>query len=225
MIFNKSYLERLDLGHVLDLARFVVMENFKHHSNNNLPNDYENDVASIYQEELNYYEDSEIYASKDYLGFIIGSIRVLRWNYIDALPIQKIFGINPLLAINKSNINNIYHIGRFAIKKNVRDINLFKQLMVCAIAPICKHSENIAFAECDSKLLRILNLVGIKTTVIGKSVNYLGSETIPISITYDGLISFYNKNKYLASNVLNNMSNSLNMLAESEAVNRIAYRV
>ena len=66
--------------------------------------------------------------------------------------------------------------------------------MVCAIPPICKNKGNIAFAECDSKLLRILTLLGIKATVIGNSINYLGSETIPILMTYDGLIDFYTQN-------------------------------
>ncbi len=199
MTLANNYLEKLQANQIFDLAEFVVTENFKHHSNNSLPKDYKNDVNSIHKEEMSYYENSEVYTAKDHLGSILGAIRVLKWNYTDVLPLQKIFNINPLLAINKPNINNIYHIGRFAIKKDVQGINLFKQLMVCAIAPICKHTGNIAFAECDSKLLRVLHMLGIKTTVIGESVNYLGSETIPIALTYEGLIDFYNENKALVS--------------------------
>lgn len=202
MILTKNYLEKLEINQILDLAKFVVTENFKHHSNNTFPEDYKKDVNSIYNEEINYYKDSEIYVTKDYSGSIIGAIRVLKWNYIDVLPLQNIFGINPLLMTNSTTINSIYHIGRFAIKKNVCNINLFKQLMVCAIAPICEHKENIAFAECDSKLLRVLSSLGIKATVIGKSINYLGSETIPISMTYNDLIEFYQKNKELSANVI-----------------------
>jgi len=55
----------------------------------------------------------------------------------------------------------------------------------------------VAFAECDSKLLRTLNLLGVKTQIIGKPITYLGSETIPIKLTYRGTIDFYNKNKDL----------------------------
>jgi hypothetical protein len=69
--------------------------------------------------------------------------------------------------------------------------------MVSAIAPICEQKKGIAFAECDSKLLRIMNLLGIKTKIIGNSINYLGSETIPISMNYNGLKDFYIKNKHL----------------------------
>ena len=134
------------------------------------------------------------------LETILGSIRILKWNYTDVLPIQKIFGINPLLVTNEPNINAIYHIGRFAIRKDISDLNLFKKLLFYVAQLICKHPNNIAFAECDSKLLRILNLLGVKTSVIGASVNYLGSETIPIQIDYEGSIDFYNKNKHLMAN-------------------------
>ncbi|QIH40216.1 hypothetical protein G7A72_15985 [Flavobacterium sp. Sr18] len=113
---------------------------------------------------------------------------------------SKNFNINPFSVIGDISLKNVWHIGRFAIKKEVSDISLFKKLIICAITPVCQHKDNIAFAECDSKLLRMLKLLGIKTTIIGKSINYLGSETIPISMNYDGLISFYEKNKNLISN-------------------------
>ncbi|MBL4605355.1 MAG: hypothetical protein JKY02_06790 [Flavobacteriaceae bacterium] len=222
MKLKKNYLEKIHANQIYDLAKFVVSENLKHHSNNNISKDYKDDINSIYKEELTFYENSEGFTAKDYFGFILGTIRVLKWNYIDVLPLQKIFGINPLLVINKPCINNIYHIGRFAIRKGVRDINLFKQLMICAITPVCKSNGNIAFAECDSKLLRILNLLGIKTTTIGKPVNYLGSETIPIAMTYDGLINFYNKNKHLVENDLN-VNSGPYKISQNNTANQFAY--
>ena len=201
MILAKNYLERLPKNQLLDLAEFVVMENFKHHSNNILPENYKEDINSIYQEELKFYENSEVFTTKDSDGSILGAIRVLNWNYVDVLPLQKIFGINPLLAISTPNVNNIYHIGRFAIKKDVRDLNLFKGLLACVAQLICSHRHNIAFAECDSKLLRILKLLGVKPQIVGESVNYLGSETIPISLSYEGVIDFYNKNKHFVAKI------------------------
>ena len=83
MITTKNHLERLRANQILNLSEFVVTENFKHHSNNVLPEDYKKDVDSIYKEELNYFNNSEVYVSKDTLGSISGSIRVLKWNYID----------------------------------------------------------------------------------------------------------------------------------------------
>ena len=219
MILAKNYLERLNANQIFDLAEFIVTENFKHHSEDSFPEDYKKDIKSIYREEIDYYNDANVYVSKDYFGSILGAIRVLQWNFKDVLPIQKIFGINPLMAIQKDRVNGIFHIGRFAIKKDAGDINLFKKLMVCAIAPICQHEDNVAFAECDSKLLRVLRLLGIKTTVIGKSINYLGSETIPVSMTYDGLIEFYNKNKHLVSEEVLNESTQIYRLPESVVLN------
>ncbi|WP_272149802.1 hypothetical protein [Tenacibaculum aiptasiae] len=197
MILTKNYLEKLQKNQLLDLAEFVVTENFKHHLQNNLPENYKNDVNAIYKEELKFYENSEVFTTRNEKGAIVGAIRVLKWNFIDVLPIQKIFGINPLLAINTPNVNDIYHIGRFAVNKDIRDFNLFKKLLVCVAKLICNHKGNMAFAECDSKLLRVLNLLGVKAMVIGESVNYLGSETIPIAMTFDGVIEFYNNNKHL----------------------------
>ena len=55
--------------------------------------------------------------------------------------------------------------------------------------------------------LRILSLLGIKTNIIGDSINYLGSETIPIAMTYHGLINFFNKNKYLITKEVFHTSN------------------
>ena len=197
MILPKNYLERLELEQLFDLAKFVVNENFKHHTSSIYPENYENDISSIFQEEMLYFKNAGIFVSKDEDNSIIGSIRVLRWNYKDILPIQKIFGINPLL-LNGYDINkSIWHIGRFAIKKGVKDINLFKRLMVCAIAPICQDKNAVAYAECDSKLLRVMQALGIKATPVDKPINYLGSETIPVSMQYKGLIGFYNKNKSL----------------------------
>jgi len=199
MNIERNYPTNLGKGQILDLAKFIVTENFKHHSNNVLPQDYEDDINAIHEEEIKYIDNSEIFVVKNDTDEITGAIRVLKWNYSDVLPIQKIFGINPLLAITNYNVNEIFHIGRFAIQKESKDVNLFKKLMVCAIAPVCAHKGNIAFAEIDSKLLRVLRLLGIKASVIGESIEYLGSETIPVAFTYDGLIDFFNKNKSLVS--------------------------
>lgn len=200
MLTSTLNLQKMQLDQLQDLAEFIVTENFKHHSNNTLPEDYLKDIDSIYKEEMRFYRNSQIYVSRDTFGDISGAIRVLKWNLMDVLPIEKIFGIDPIEASQKTTINGIYHIGRFAIKREVKDIQLFKQLMVCAIAPICEHEDNIAYAEIDAKLLRVLTLLGIETTVVGESIQYLGSETIPVMMTAGGLMNFYNKNRYLVGN-------------------------
>lgn len=211
MTITQNYLERLELDQLTELAKFVVEENFSHHCENVTTNEIVNDTQEVYDEELNYFKDSEIFVAKDFSGNIQGSIRVIKWDYKVRLPIQKIFNIDPLTALDYSEkLSSVWHIGRFATKKNIKDKTLFRRLMVCAIAPICEQRNGVAFAECDSKLLRIMNLLGIKTEVIGTSVNYLGSETIPISMSYDGLKEFYYNNKYLiTSEYIDKMSSQI----------------
>lgn len=212
MILEKTKLERISENGIINLAKFVVSENFKHHDERVSSEEYLNDVQEIYEEELKFKNYSNVFVSKDNLGNINGSIRVLKWNYRDILPIEKIFGIHPTHITGNVLTTHIWHIGRFAISKQAGDSNLFKKLMVCAIAPVCKNRNSVAFAECDSKLLRILTLLGIQTTVIGESINYLGSETIPVCMNYDGLIGFYNKNKHLVTNTNIINSNEENQL-------------
>lgn len=204
MKLPKYHLERLHIDQLLELAKFVVTENFKHHKNLSNPLDYRKEVSYVFEEELNYFESAQVFICRDFNGSIIGSIRVLKWNYLDTLPIQKIFNINPNGLSGGKHLKSVWHIGRFAIRKGIRDIKLFKQLMVCAIAPICNKENAVAYAECDSKLLRVLLSMGINAHTIEKSIHYLGSETIPVCMAYDDLIGFYNKNKTLVSeNFLN----------------------
>lgn len=198
MTINQNYLQRLELDQLTELAKFVVEENFNHHCENVSAEKIDTDTEEVYNEELNYFKDSEIFVAKDFSGNIQGSIRVIKWDYETKLPLQKIFDINPLNVLNLSeNLSSVWHIGRFATKRNIKDKTLFRKLMVCAIAPLCEQKKGIAFAECDSKLLRIMNLLGIQAEVIGSSIHYLGSETIPIAMSYDGLKKFYADNKFL----------------------------
>lgn len=201
-MITPNYLERLSANQLYDMAEFVVSENFKHHQNAPCNGDHSNEVNAVFDEELTYYNSSNIYAGKDANGAILGTIRVMKWNYVDPLPLQKIFVINPLTFVDTSRVNEIYHIGRLAIQKEIPSLQLFKQLMVCAISPVCSNKKNIAFAECDEKLLRILSLLGIKMDIIGKAVDYLGSVTIPVLLRYEGLIGFYNRHIELIKDII-----------------------
>ncbi len=198
MIITQSYINQLELDQLTELAKFVVEENFSHHCEETVTSvQLQNDIKEICTEESGYFKNSEIFVVKDPLGSIQGSIRVLKWDYKATLPIQKLFNINPLDVTYTQRVSSIWHIGRFATNKNNQDRTLFRKLMICAIAPICKSENSVAFAECDSKLLRVMNLMGIKTDIIGKPIQYMGSETIPVSMNYEGLKGFYDANRYL----------------------------
>ncbi|CAL2087902.1 hypothetical protein [Tenacibaculum sp. 190524A02b] len=215
MLPNNNSLQLLPITEILDLAKFVVVENFKHHQKGEFDEQLNIDIHSIYKEELHFFKNAKTFISKNIEGVIEGAIRVLKWNYFDLLPFEKIFGISPTEIIKNSINKPIWHIGRFAIKKGGNDINLFKTLMVCAIAPICNDKNAVALAECDSRLLKVLRILGIKATVVGDSVNYLGSETVPVCFFYDGLIDFYTKNKHIVSESVLQKTDELDRLPKS----------
>lgn len=176
-----------------ELAEFVVRENYKHHMKNFPCKSMKDEINSVYQEELQYIDNSMIFVVRNNVGKIIGSIRVFKWDKKKKLPIQKIFGINPLVSIHSDSDYNYWHIGRFAIDSfaGISTITLFKQLIMYAVHPIICDTKSYMIAETDYKLLKVMNALGIETIQIGQSTNYLASKTIPIYSSKNGLLLFY----------------------------------
>ncbi len=176
-----------------ELAEFVVKENYVHHTIAYDERMIKNEIISVYNEELSFYSESIIFVVYDVNNKIIGSIRVFKWDRNKLLPIEKLFGINPLKEIHTGDEYSFWHIGRFAINKDtsIPTILLFKQLILFAIHPIICDRRSYMIAEIDNKLLRVMNALGIRTRILGKSINYLASETIPICSSKRDLLSFY----------------------------------
>lgn len=192
---NENYrIWQLDKESLHELAEFVVTENYKHHVGSFTAASIKAEVDSVFQEELQYIDSSIIFAVRNMMGKIIGSIRVFKWDRKKTLPVQKIFGVNPLSSIHTEVDYNYWHIGRFTIDSfsGIPTITLFKQLMIYAIHPIVCDDKSYMIAETDSKLLTVMNALGIQTVQLGDSVNYLASETVPIYSSKIGLLPFYN---------------------------------
>jgi len=112
------------------------------------------------------------------------------------LPIQKLFGFQPEV-FEENGIQSIWHIGRFTIGKSEKEgAKLLRRLITMAIYPICIEPNSVMLAECDSKFVRGLNLMGIKTGILAPGIHYLGSETLPIYSTNEWLSAFLNKSPY-----------------------------
>ena len=127
---------------------------------------------------------------------IVGSVKITRWSENSLLPIQKLFDIDPSMFINKG-FKSVWHIGRFAISKSEKDgAKLLKNLIAIAVYPVCKAPNSIMLAECDSKFVRVLNLIGVRTEQLAQGIDYLGSETLPVYSTQEWLESFLNKSSY-----------------------------
>ncbi len=203
--FEKYSIYLLSQNGLLALSKFVINENYERHKiNNKRSNDYYAEIMNIYNEEYQMFSKSIIFVAKNNRNEIIGSIRLFKWNGEYDLPIIKMFGINNLNEISPENSNeHIWHIGRFAIDSNIGKsaVILLIRLMMYAVLPIYKNKKGIMFAECDKKLFRTVNLMGIKATALSDGMEYLGSTTFPMYTIRDGLEEFISKNKELAISV------------------------
>ena len=115
------------------------------------------------EEEYLYDNKSHIYIARDAFGNIIGCIRSFHWDKHKTLPIEKIYGINPLNAIHGESKYSFWHIGRFAVAKDsgISTLTLFKRLMALAVKPIVEDKYSYMIAEIDSKTIESNEGLGI----------------------------------------------------------------
>lgn len=204
---------RVDSEYLRKIAEFVVKTNYSHHTGSVYPENINEEIDAVYQEEKKYASTSQMFVAENSEGQMIGCICVAKWDLVNELPIQRIFNIDPLERINNIEpISSIWHVGRFAVDSHagISTISLFKQLMVYAITPICKEVDSYMVAECDSKLLRVMEVLGIETIRLGDSIHYLGSETIPVYATRQGLLNFFHKYRTMGSSA-NNYKSAMNV--------------
>ena len=192
---NDYSILRVGTDRLHDVVRFVVTQNYKHHSSEPIPFSIQQEIEEIYREELSYSGDSACFIVQDKEGRMIGSIRVFRWDKRTPTPMQKIFHISPLEKVVNTPATSFWHIGRFAIDSTsgFSTVTLFKQLMALAVDPILREDDSYMIAETDSHLLRVMNALGIETRQIGTPLIYLASETIPVCSSKKELSKFYQR--------------------------------
>ncbi|CAL2095809.1 N-acyl amino acid synthase FeeM domain-containing protein [Tenacibaculum sp. 190524A02b] len=197
MYLQNNFQEISTKRELFKLIQFIVKENYTHHAVNENTSSLFEECYELYKEEALFFENSIYYVVKSLRGSIVAGIRICKYKEV-SLPIEKVFGIDIKKFVTPKQ--PIFHIGRFAIHKNCKSLVLLKQLLVLALAPLTKNKQSVAFAECDAKLYKILRMLGIKVSAIGKPLVYLGSTTIPIIIQFKDFIRFYKAHKYLINN-------------------------
>lgn len=194
---NDYALYESDNDVLYELADFVVRENYRHHDNDSIPPTDE--IENVCNEERRLINLSRVLIARNKEGHIIGSIRVTRWDKKITLPLERLFGINPLdLDINEK-ITTFWHIGRFSISKSkaYSTMLLMRTLMIHAVYPIVNEVTGCLLAEVDRKLFNALGKLGINVYQLAPSIRYLASETIPVYSTSEAMMNFYVRNKYL----------------------------
>lgn len=180
-----------------ELAEFVVRENYRHHSDlNSIP---PKEVEYVCNEERRLIGLSRVLVARNESGQIVGSIRITRWDKKTTLPLESLFGLDPLDLALDNKISTFWHIGRFSISSEeaFSTILLMRTLMIHAIYPIVNEVTGCLLAEVDRKLFNVLGKLGIIVSQLAPSIHYLASETIPVYSTSEAMMGFYNRNKDL----------------------------
>lgn len=195
---------KLSFDELNELAEFVVSENYKHHKKQSYSMmSLRNEIDEVLKDEILFYGSSHIIVVRNKQDRIVGTIRLMKWDGRVELPITKFFGINPKdLSINSSN-TIVWHMGRFAVSSEIKDCRneLFRLLIFYALAPICRVKDSILLAECDSKLFHVASHLGLNVIALDKGKEILGSTTIPMYATRDGMTEFIMNNCSLALHV------------------------
>ena len=187
------------------VARFVVNENYKHHKGGKADIcSFSRDYSSILVEEDSFFQYSSTIVAKDKFGNIVGAIRIANWNdNPHLLPLIKIFGngiVNSQELLN--SYHHLWHVGRFAINQEYGcNGKLFKLLMLYAISPVFQYEQGVLLAEADEKLLRVMKAMRIDVQPLSQGKEYIGSMTIPMMVTKEGLTEFLLRNLFLAFDV------------------------
>ncbi len=181
-----------------ELAEFVVRENYKHHwgINSLIP---QKEVKHVFNEEKRLINQSRVLVARNGDGHIIGSIRITQWDKKTTLPLESLFGLNPLDLSFDNKVTTFWHIGRFSISKEgtYSTMHLMRTLMINAVYPIVNEVTGCLLAEVDRKLFNVLGKLGINVSQLAPSIHYLASETIPVYSTSKAMMDFYERNKYL----------------------------
>lgn len=185
---QKGYtISKIEKSDVFKAVEFVVKTNYKKHSYSVDYKQVHSEISDIVKTEMEIFENSCFYVATSTDGQIIGTLRV---------QVMKKSFIGFPLDFNLENVNNIYHIGRFAIDQiNDQKLGseLFKRMILLAFSHVCQNKNNILVAECDMKLHRVLLRMGIDIIVLGPPFFCLGSETILIYAPYKNIIEYYSK--------------------------------
>jgi hypothetical protein len=198
--YSLKKISNIDLN---DAVLFCISTYYNIYKNHLSYNNFNKDFESALEQEIFFFHRSIYYALYNN-NKIIGTIRSYHWDSISKLPGENIFAYSIENILPDYNSYNVWHVGRFCIKTDRISLSLshFKLMMMYAIKPICESKNGIMFAECDERLMKVLNLLKIKTNIISQPITYIGSKTFPIVSSKEDLFTFYNKNK-LYKNIAN----------------------
>jgi len=182
---DNLYISKLKKNELRDLITFVVTEIYEHFNYRDYTQEsFENELEYLFKEDIAFYDNSIYYVLRDSIEHkIYGSIKTTLWDHATMLPMEKLFHIN-IQDIFVPEYPNIWHLGRFVISRKIPDdrISILKKMLYKAFYPVYAIGAGIIVAECDKKLTITLKKMGIDSFILGESIDYICSETLPIYI-------------------------------------------
>ncbi len=207
--FGTYELWKIGKQDLAEFTKFVLCIYYGHHQNISPP---VKEVEDCIKEDEHLYPCSHFYALKTKEGQIFGTINVCLWNGEEKLAIEREYNLDIKQLIKERGLTppEIWHIGRFAIDRNIIKQNetlktsqavFFKLLMTLVFAHICRFPSNVVIVECDKKLYKTGKLLGIFSEQLSDERFVLGSQALPIIDTGAGLQFFFDRHKHLISHI------------------------
>lgn len=194
---NDLYFTKIKKEHLREFLAFYIIEIYEHFNYTGYTQaSYNSELETLLKEDNAFFDNSIYYILKDIERHQIhASIRLTYWDKKAPLPIEKLFHIKPKSLI-VAEITNYWHIGRFVISRDLPNsrISILKQILFNAFYPVYTIGNGLIIAECDKKVTITLGKLGIKCIILGKPIEYICSETLPIYIKSEWLANFINSN-------------------------------
>jgi hypothetical protein len=194
---NDLYFTKLKKEYLQELLAFYIIEIYEHFDYIDYTQEsYNHELETLLKEDNTFFDNSIYYILKDIERHQIhGSIRLTYWDKKAPLPIEKLFHIKAESLVIPE-IANYWHIGRFVISQKLPSsrISILKQMLFNAFYPVYSLGNGLIIAECDKKVTVTLEKLGIKCVTLGKSIEYICSETLPIYIKSEWLSNFISSN-------------------------------
>lgn len=191
------YFSKLKKADLQEMLEFYIIEIYEHYNYTDYTQQaYENELKYLLIEDELFFDNSVYYVIRDYKEHKIwGSIKTTYWDKETTIPIENLFNVHPH-DFMLPGIENFWHLGRFGISNKIPidRISILKKMLFNAFYPVYKMSTGLIIAECDKKVTLTLEKMHIASFVLGKSIEYICSETLPIYIKSEWLKEFINSN-------------------------------
>lgn len=204
---NEFYLSRLKKEELREMLEFYLIEIYEHFNYSDYTDEsVETELEYLIKEDNIFFDHSVYYVLRQrHTNKIVGSVKTSYWDRKAKLPIEDLFDID-LNKVALPKCNHFWHLGRFVISNKITGdrIGILKKILFNAFYPVHTLEDGVIIAECDKKVADTLKKMGINSFTLGKSIEYICSETIPIYITSEWLYSFMvaSSNRYLTDNNL-----------------------